>query len=855
MIKTILYPLIIGYSFIFLCLYSFTHNYGIALILLSIITSIVINFFNKLLKVYPDRQAQIQTILQPQIEQIKSSYKGEEKQKKIVNLYKKYRYHPILSLRSAVPLLIQLPFLLAAYYMLSNAEFLHEISFGIIKDLSKPDALLFGFNLLPIIMTAINIITAIITPNFSKKDLIQAVFIALLFLVLLYNSVSSLLLYWTMNNVIFFLKTVITKLTSKRKIEKSKMPLKWKVSFSIPNEVWIIAKHYFALLFIFYVLQLIALPGSKYFPSFLKYIPFAFAASCFFILQTRELLKSFIPDIKHITALFLMLFSIIVIAGLSLIKLSSLVSLDLPIPLLVTIISLILGLVAVLIGTLIGKKYKGIENTSTIQRLIFVILGIGIPALHFASVNTEYLKGIFYILYFLLLIGCALFIYFILAISCSHNTTKSRAAISAGIFLLLLVFLPVFRSLFKFTSKVDIDFWLIFAISMLISLLIKNRVTLKKILHIGIILFAVFFISFVYAIINNTAKGLYPRRKLNAEMSAIRFITKPNIYLFVYDGIPNFRVFRDQNLPLQPLQTLLEKYGFKTYEDTYSLGEGSLNSMGRTLNFTNKEMKGPEGRSLYSGNSYTNLIVRANEYSTHLLLDNYYVGMEFLYNKDLYDELYPPRKLSFVQSDFFFTLIRGIFQGEMRFDTEGLIKTEGFNEEDIQNHKLELIKSKLDKTFIINHYPYPSHSQNSGKCLPDETERWISRFNIALKQMEKDFMTIDKYDPQAIVIAIADHGPYLTGDCYNLAEWKKEDITEDLIWDRVGTLVAIKWPDINRASKYDNFLVTNQDIFPVIFAYLMDDPMPLKYCPDDVFWGLDTPFRTKIGFDKGKIIR
>ena len=855
MIKTILYPLIIGYRFIFLCLYSFTHNYGIALILLSIITSVVINFFNKLLKVYPDRQAQIQTILQPQIEQIKSSYKGEKRQKRIVTLYKKYRYHPILSLRSAVPLLIQLPFLLAAYYMLSNAEFLHEISFGIIKDLSKPDALLFGFNLLPIIMTAINIITAIITPNFSKKDLIQAVFIALLFLVLLYNSVSSLLLYWTMNNVIFFLKTVITKLTSKRKIEKSKISSHFKISFSIPNEVWIIAKHYFALLFIFYVLQLIALPGSKYFPSFLKYIPFAIAASCFFILQTRELLKSFIPDIKHITALFLMLFSIIVIAGLSLIKLSSLVSLDLPIPLLVTIISLILGLVAVLIGTLIGKKYKGIENTSTIQRLIFVILGIGIPALHFASVNTEYLKGIFYILYFLLLIGCALFIYFILAISCSHNTTKSRAAISAGIFLLLLVFLPVFRSLFKFTSKVDIDFWLIFAISMLISLLIKNRVTLKKILHIGIILFAVFFISFVYAIINNTAKGLYPRRKLNAEMSAIRFITKPNIYLFVYDGIPNFRVFRDQNLPLQPLQTLLEKYGFKTYEDTYSLGEGSLNSMGRTLNFTNKEMKGPEGRSLYSGNSYTNLIVRANEYSTHLLLDNYYVGMEFLYNKDLYDELYPPRKLSFVQSDFFFTLIRGIFQGEMRFDTEGLIKTEGFNEEDIQNHKLELIKSKLDKTFIINHYPYPSHSQNSGKCLPDETERWISRFNIALKQMEKDFMTIDKYDPQAIVIAIADHGPYLTGDCYNLAEWKKEDITEDLIWDRVGTLVAIKWPDINRASKYDNFLVTNQDIFPVIFAYLMDDPMPLKYCPDDVFWGLDTPFRTKIGFDKGKIIR
>ena len=853
MIKTILYPLIIGYSFIFLCLYSFTHNYGIALILLSIITSIVINFFNKLLKVYPDRQAQIQTILQPQIEQIKSSYKGEEKQKKIVNLYKKYRYHPILSLRSAVPLLIQLPFLLAAYYMLSNAEFLHEISFGIIKDLSKPDALLFGFNLLPIIMTAINIITAIITPNFSKKDLIQAVFIALLFLVLLYNSVSSLLLYWTMNNVIFFLKTVITKLTSKRKIEKSKISSHFKISFSIPNEVWIIAKHYFALLFIFYVLQLIALPGSKYFPSFLKYIPFAIAASCFFILQTRELLKSFIPNIKHITALFLMLFSIIVIAGLLLIKFSSLVSFNLPIPLLVTIISLILGLVAVLIGTLIGKNYKGIEDSSTIQRLIFVIIGIGIPALHFASVNTEYLKGIFYILYFLLLIACALFIYFILAISCSHNTTKTRAAISTSIFSFIFVFLPVFRVIIKRHRTVDFDFWIIFTICMILSLLIKNKDTIKKMLYIGLILVIVFFISFIYSAINHTYKGIYSRKKLSPEMISLNFKETPNIYLFVYDGIPNSRVFIEQNLPLQPLQTTLKKYGFKLYRDTYTLGEGSLYSMAKLLDFTDKMTVGP--RDVYSGNSYTNMILMNNGYKTKLLLKNYYVGVEAMYNKDLYEELFPHRELSYIQSDFFFTLIRGIFQGDMRFDTEGLIKTEGITEEDIQNHKLELIKSKLNKTFIINHYPYPSHSSHTGKRPPDEAEKWTLRLNIALEQMEKDFMTINQYDPQSIVIAIGDHGPYLTEDCYRLNTLKREEITEHLILDMLGTMVAIKWPDTKRASKYDNCLKTNQDIFPVIFAYLMDNPMPLEFCPNDTFWGLKSSFRKKIGYDKGTIIR
>jgi hypothetical protein len=49
-----------------------------------------------------------------------------------------------------------------------------------------------------------------------------------------------------------------------------------------------------------------------------------------------------------------------------------------------------------------------------------------------------------------------------------------------------------------------------------------------------------------------------------------------------------------------------------------------------------------------------------------------------------------------------------------------------------------------------------------------------------------------------------------------------------MIRDRFGTLVAIRWPDPERAAKYDKDLLVNQDIFPVVFSYLTDSPEPLK---------------------------
>ena len=94
--------------------------------------------------------------------------------------------------------------------------------------------------------------------------------------------------------------------------------------------------------------------------------------------------------------------------------------------------------------------------------------------------------------------------------------------------------------------------------------------------------------------------------------------------------------------------------------------------------------------------------------------------------------------------------------------------------------------------------------------------------------LEKKLALIRKYDPNSIVVIQGDHGPHLRGDCAKLKGYEPDEITELLMRDRFGTLVAIHWPDKNKAEKYDQKLLINQNIFPVIFSYLYDSPKPLS---------------------------
>ena len=158
------------------------------------------------------------------VNHIKRTFKGDERFMMLSEYYRQNHYHPILALRSTFSLLIQIPFFIAAYHYLKTSNLLSGSSFWFIKDLGSPDALIsfsifdkhFVLNILPIIMTLINYISgAIYTKNLTFKEKMQISIITGIFLILLYNAPSGLVIYWILNNVFSLVKNLIKKTKDK----------------------------------------------------------------------------------------------------------------------------------------------------------------------------------------------------------------------------------------------------------------------------------------------------------------------------------------------------------------------------------------------------------------------------------------------------------------------------------------------------------------------------------------------------------------------------------------------------------------------------------------------------------------
>lgn len=169
------------------------------------------------------KERDIQNKLSKWVNHIKKTFKGDERFMMLQTYYKENNYSPLQALNGSISLLLEIPFFIAAYHFLSHLDALKGASFGPISDLGTPDRLFaignFGINVLPIAMTLINCISsAIYLKGFPVKDKIQTYGMALIFLVLLYNSPSGLVVYWTCNNLFSLAKNIFYKLKHPRKV-------------------------------------------------------------------------------------------------------------------------------------------------------------------------------------------------------------------------------------------------------------------------------------------------------------------------------------------------------------------------------------------------------------------------------------------------------------------------------------------------------------------------------------------------------------------------------------------------------------------------------------------------------------
>lgn len=204
-------PLITIYKALYLFAYDITGNYGISLVLLSLFTFIVLYPFTKKAQHIQNKEHRIQSVLGPQIESIKKHYSGREQYEQLQWLYRRYSYHPLYAIRSALGFIFQIPFLTTAYYMLSGLAEIQGVSWGLISNLGGQDQLLGGVNILPFVMTLVTVVYAFVMPGISKKERMQTIGIGVFFLVLLYTAPSALLIFWTCNLIWSLLDSLLSE--------------------------------------------------------------------------------------------------------------------------------------------------------------------------------------------------------------------------------------------------------------------------------------------------------------------------------------------------------------------------------------------------------------------------------------------------------------------------------------------------------------------------------------------------------------------------------------------------------------------------------------------------------------------
>jgi YidC/Oxa1 family membrane protein insertase len=192
--------------------YRFSGNYGVAIILLTIIIKVVFYPFTHLsMKSMKGMQA-----LQPQINALRAKYKNDRQrlQQETMELYRKHRINPM---GGCLPMLVQVPIFYALYLTLDLSVELQGANFlcfgrlwGVdlwICDLSKADPIY----VLPILMGASWFIQQKMTPTVGDpRQAKMMLLMPIVFTFMFFTFPAGLVLYWFVNNILSIAQQLYT---------------------------------------------------------------------------------------------------------------------------------------------------------------------------------------------------------------------------------------------------------------------------------------------------------------------------------------------------------------------------------------------------------------------------------------------------------------------------------------------------------------------------------------------------------------------------------------------------------------------------------------------------------------------
>ena len=190
-----------------------THNFGWAIVVITI----VLNMLLLPVRIQSTRSARKMQTVQPHFNALNVKIKElpmkdprrAELQQQQMDLYKKHGVNP---LGGCLPMVIQIPVLVALSTVLTVAIELRMAIWLWVQDLSQPETL--AIRALPVLLVLVQFITQKMTPPTPGMDPTQQKlmkYMPLMFMVFLYNFSAGLTLYWTVQNLLTIAQMKLTK--------------------------------------------------------------------------------------------------------------------------------------------------------------------------------------------------------------------------------------------------------------------------------------------------------------------------------------------------------------------------------------------------------------------------------------------------------------------------------------------------------------------------------------------------------------------------------------------------------------------------------------------------------------------
>jgi YidC/Oxa1 family membrane protein insertase len=204
-----------------------THNFGWAIVLVTI----AINILTFPFRLTSLRSSKKMQALQPEIQRINEKFKGlsirdpkkAEQNQEMMALYKKNGVNPV---GGCVPMLLQIPFFIAYYTVLTVAIELRGAEWLWVHDLSRPEQL--AIRVLPVLLIVTQFLTQRLTPPSPGVDPSQQkmmMFMPLVLGFMFYYASAGLVLYWLTGNLVAIVQQWIMNRVTKAPVIETARPV------------------------------------------------------------------------------------------------------------------------------------------------------------------------------------------------------------------------------------------------------------------------------------------------------------------------------------------------------------------------------------------------------------------------------------------------------------------------------------------------------------------------------------------------------------------------------------------------------------------------------------------------------